>query len=304
MKMSMKHWFLLLVTATLFGSSFLFNNIAVSEIPPLSFAALRVGIAALFMVIVLIVTKHKLPPLGRAWWPLFVLGVLTSAVPYFTIAWGQARISSSLGGILFATIPVFTILIAPIVTDEGRITLPKLIGVVVAFAGVILAIGPGVLGGVSTQLAGAAMTLLAAFSYSMGSIYARLQGGLSPMVMATGQLLMASLILVPLSIMLDPPISLDVSGTVIAAVLAVALASTALPVLLMFWLVRNAGVTNTSNLAFFIPVAAVVLGAFALGEAIAPSTIAGFALVLLGALLATGTLVNFFARTARQQRRH
>lgn len=288
--MSAKHWAILLLTATLFGSSFLFLNIAVAVIPPLTLSALRVGIAAVFMGGVLLATGNRLPALGRQWGPLLVLGILTAAIPYFAIAWGQTRISSSLGGILFATIPIFTIVIVPFVTRDTELNLSRIIGVAIAFAGVLAAVGPSVSGGLAEQLAGALVTLLAAFCYAIGNIYARRQTGISPLVMTAGQLIMGSVILVPLAVGFDPAISLQMSPLIWACVLAVAIASTAAPVLLMFWLVRNAGPANTSNLAFFIPIAAVVLGTFVMQDAIAGSTWIGFAMILLGALLATGTL--------------
>lgn len=296
--MSAKHWALLLLTAALFGSSFLFIKIAVVEVPPLSLAAARVAIAAVFMVAVLLATGGRLPAPGRDWLPLFVLGGLTAALPYFAVAWGQTRISSSLGGILFATIPIFTMFIAPFIVKEERLTGAKLLGVSLAFVGVILAIGPQAFGGLTTQLAGAAVTLSAALSYALGNIYARLRRDLSPMVMATGQLVTGSVILVPLSLLLDQPVVLSLSAGVAASILAVALLSTALPVLLMFWLVRHAGATRASILAFFIPVAAVVLGASVLGEVIPAATFAGFAVIVVGALLATGTISRLIPRTA------
>lgn len=290
--MTLKHWGVLLLTAALFGASFLFIKTAVAELPPLPLAAARVAIAAVAMVAFLIASGGRLPPLGRGWVPLLVLGVLTAAVPYFAIAWGQTRIPSSLGGILFATIPIFTVVIAPMVTPEARLTPLRMLGVAVAFGGVVLAVGPGSLLGGSGQADGAFVTLIAALSYAVGNIYARMQTGLSPVVMAVGQLVTGALILVPLSLLVTPvPLAgLALSHAATGSVLAVALLSTALPVLLMFWLVRNAGATNTSIVAFFIPVAAVVLGAVVLSEPVTLATLGGFGAILGGAGLATGMI--------------
>jgi len=288
--MSLKHWIILLTTAAMFGSSFMFINIAVVEIPPLTLAAARVGFAAIFMLVVLFARGQRLPSSLSEWWPLLVLGLFTAAIPYFAIAWGQTRITSSLGGILFATIPVFTIVVAPFVIQEERITGTKLLGAALGLTGVIMSVGIGPTQGLEDQLSGAFVTLIAAISYAVGNIYARTKSGISPMVMATGQLICGSLLLVPLSPLLEHPFQLAPSQSAIVSVLVIAVICTALPVLMMFWLVRNAGVSNTSNVAFFIPVAAVLLGAILLKEPISALSIAGFGFILVGALIGTGKL--------------
>lgn len=301
------HWLIVLLTATLFGSSFLFIKLAVQEIPPLTLAAARVLIAAIAMTAVLFAVGRRLPALGRAWLPLLVLGVLTAAIPYVGIAWGQTRIESSLGGILFATIPIFTVVIAPLVTPEQRLHGWRLFGVGIAFAGVITTLGTQSLtaflfsasgSGGSAHLAGATVTLLAAFSYAIGNIYARIKSGMDPMVMASGQLITGSLVLLPIAFLLDPPVVAIPENTALYSTLALALLSTAAPVLMMFWLIRNVGATNASVLAFFMPVASVLLGALVLQETLEIHEVAGFALILLGALTSTGTLSRLVTRTA------
>jgi drug/metabolite transporter (DMT)-like permease len=297
------HWLIVLLTASLFGSSFLFIKLAVQEVPPLTLAAARVVLAAIAMTGVLYAVGGRLPALGRNWFPLLVLGVLTAAVPYAAISWGQERIEASLGGILFATIPIFTVVIAPMVTQETRLTGVRLAGVGVAFAGVLTTLATQAfntleIGGVSEHLAGAGATLLAAFCYAIGNIYARIKTGINPMVMASGQLITGSLVLLPIALLIDPPLVALPGDTALYSTLALSLLSTAAPVLMMFWLVRNAGATNASVLAFFIPVASVLLGTIVLHESLATHEIAGFALILLGALASTGTFSRLITRTA------
>lgn len=207
---------------------------------------------------------------------MLVLGLFTAAIPYFAIAWGQTRITSSLGGILFATIPVFTIVVAPVFIQDERITGTKLLGAALGFTGVIMSVGIGLAQGLPDQFSGAVVTLIAAISYAVGNIYTRMKSGISPMVMATGQLICGSFLLVPLSVLLEQPLQLAPSQAAIVSVLIIVVICTALPVLMMFWLVWNAGVSNTSNVAFFIPVAAVLPGAVLLKQPITALSISGF----------------------------
>lgn len=285
--MNARHWIVLFVTATLFGSSFLLNKIAVASVPPIWLAILRVVIAAIAMSAASVAFGARMPKFGKSWGPLFVLGLLTAAIPYVGIAWGQSHIPSSLGGILFATIPIFTALIAPLMVAEAPLTRLRVLGIGLAFSGVVLAVGTPQISGSQGQMAGALATLLAAFSYSLGTTYSRRHPELSPMVIATGQLVTGSLILLPFGLIFVPVSGIEVTAPAAAAVLAVGLLSTALPVLLLFWLIRNAGASNASVVAFFIPVAAVVLGAVVMAEPITAYTAGGFALILLGAVLTT-----------------
>ncbi len=153
------------------------------------------------------------------------------------------------------------------------------------------------LAGVGGQVAGALATLGAAFSYAMGGIYARTQAGLSPVVMAVGQLVTGSIILIALALALDAPWTLAPPVEAIGAVAAVAVVSTAVPALLLFWLIRRAGATNGSLLAFFMPVVAVALGAVVLGERLPWQAFAGLGLILLGAAAVNGR-IPFLAKAA------
>lgn len=289
-EMDYRKWSVLFLTAGLSGSSFFFIKLTVDSIPPLTLAACRSGLAAIIVYSLMRSSGYRLPAAGADWIPLGVLGVLTAAIPYTAIAWGQLLIDSSLGGILFATIPVFSVLIAPLFLEEESFTRGRLLGAGIGVSGVVIVIGPDVIYGLGSQVAGAAITLVAALSYAVGSIYARKQSRLTAIVMATGQLTVASLVLVILSMLFESPWSLSPTRQAILSLVVVAVFSTAITGFLFFWLIRNAGATNTSLLAFFIPVTAVILGTFALGESLAWPTLAGFFLILLGAATVTGRL--------------
>lgn len=297
--MTAKHWAVLLLTAGLFGSSFFFVKLATEGLPPLTIAAGRSVIAAMAVTLALYMSKTRLPRFGRDWVPLAILGLLTAAIPYIGIAWGQTLIDSSLGGILFAAIPVFSVVIAPVFLAEETFTPSRLAGALLGLAGVALVIGPAVEARMDAQFLGAAVTLGAALSYAFGGIYARTQYGTSPMVLAAGQLITASLVLVPLALLLDRPWTLAPDSVALASLAIVGLVATAVPVLLMFWLVRNAGATNTSLLALFMPLAAVFLGVVFLDEGIAGSAWIGLAAILTSAAIVTGTHTRLFRSRRR-----
>lgn len=283
-------WVMLLGTAVLFGSSFTFLKIAVAELSPLHLATARVTVAAVVLAGVLIVAGRRFPRDARSLGAIALLGILLAVVPYTAIAWGQTRIDASLGGILFATIPVFTAILSPLVPSEPPLTVRQIPGLTLAFLGVVLSIGPGALSELTAQVAGAAVTLLAALSYAVGTLYARSRAAMDPLAMSAGQLLTGALILVPLSFSLKGPLPAELASETVMATLAVGSVATAIPVLFMIILIGRVGATRTALLTYFIPVASVLIGVLALGERLPVLTLAGFGMILAGAV--------WFARAA------
>jgi len=290
--MAVRDWALLVLTAVLFGSSFFFIKSAIDAVPPATLAAGRAVLAVPIAWAFLRMTGGRLPPLGREWIPLAVLGVLTAAVPYGAIAWGQRHIDSSLAGMLFGMVPVFSVALAPLFLRDERLTAGRLSGAALGLGGVVLLLGPQAVAGLGDQIAGALVTLAAALSYALGGIYARRHKHIAPTVMAAGQLLTAALILLPFSLALDAPWTLAPPSAALGAVAAVAVLSTALPALLLFRLIGRVGATNGALLAFFMPVVAVVLGVALLGEDLPWTAFAGLGLILIGAAAVNGRLTR------------
>ena len=129
----------------------------------------------------------------------------TGAIPYVCLAWGQMHVQSSLAGILFGSVPLFTLMIAHFQTRDDRMTPLRIAGIVAGFAGVGAIVGPGALAGHDGQLVGESLILTGAACYGFGSVYTRANARHAPLVMAAGQNLCACAVLVPLSLALDAP---------------------------------------------------------------------------------------------------
>ena len=292
-KMDLTEWAMVLATGIFFGSSFVFINVAVESLPPLSVAAGRALVAGVAIWAFLRLAGERLPRPGRDWGPLLVIGVLTGAIPFAAIAVGQRFIDSGLAGILFGAIPVFAIFLSHFLVAGERLSADKLLGGFIGLAGVVIVIGPGALGGIGDQVVGQAVTLIAALSYTLGVIYGRLRPQVTPRLQAAGQNLGGALFLVPLSLAFDAPWTFSLSTDTLWALLAMGVLSTAIPALLLFRLVSNVGATNASLATFFIPVAAVVIGWAALGERLHWTALAGLAVILAGAAIVNGRLRVF-----------
>jgi drug/metabolite transporter (DMT)-like permease len=284
-RMGPQDWALLLGLSVLWGGSFLFVGIAVRELPPLTIVALRVAIAALALHGLLRAMGLAFPR-GRDVWLAFLgMGILNNAIPFSLIVWGQTQIASGLASILNATTPLWTVLVAHVFTRDERLTPLRLAGVVVGFGGVVGMVGPDALRAPGRDVVAQLAVLAAALSYAFAGVFGRRfkRLGVSPLATATGQVTASSLLLVPLALAVERPWSLPLpGGDTVAAVVGLAILSTALAYILYFRLLASAGATNLLLVTFLIPVSAIALGAVVLGEHLAPKHFAGMALIGLG----------------------
>jgi len=283
----------LILLSILWGGSFFFIEVLVDYWPPLTIVFIRVLLAALGLWAIVVVTKLPLPKTKQHWTALFVIGLINNALPFCLITWGQTQISSGLASIFNAMTPFFTVVIAGAVLADERITGKKLLGVLIGLAGAIILIGPGALKGLSGPVLGQLAVMGAAISYAVAAAYSRRfkAWGLSPLIVATGQVTMAALILLPLTIIIDRPWTLDMlPAAATLSIIALALASTVLAYILYFRLIDSAGATNAALVTFLIPVSAILLGVFILGETFTTMQAAGMGLIGLGLLVMDGRL--------------
>ena len=276
-------WGLLLGASVLVGSTFLFINIAVKEVSPVVIAALRALISAFICWIVMRAYGARLPRTWQGWRPLLLLGVLTCAIPFGTVAWGQQHIESGMGGILFGTMPILAVLLAPLLLAEETFTRRALIGGVVGFAGIILLMGPSVVANAGDQILGIVVTFLGPMSHTLGAIYTRRQTDLNPRAMVTGSMIFGSVVLVPLAFAVEAPLTLDPGVGAIAAIIATGV-FTGTGFCMYFLVISRVGAMRSSLVPLFFPVVAVVLGAVVLGERLPIEAFIGLALILAGAL--------------------
>lgn len=278
-------WGMLLALSGLWGGSFLFNRLAVAEIPTLTVVFARVALAALALLVVARLTGVTLPRDRASWRDWLVMGLLNNIIPFCLIVWGQRTIGAGLASILNATTPIFGVIIAHVFTADDKIAPTKAVGIALAFLGVVVLVGIDALIGVGDHLLAELACLGAAVSYGFSALWSRRFRGRPPITTAAGQLLCSTLVLAPAMLLLDTPWTQTMpSPTATAAVVALALLSTAVAYILFFRLNTLVGPTNTILVTFLIPPSAILLGILVLGEHLAPQHVAG--VILIGAGLA------------------
>ncbi|MBA3908745.1 MAG: EamA family transporter [Rhodobacter sp.] len=288
-------WLWLWALSLLWGGSFLFVELALAGLPPLTVVWGRVGLAALILWGVVRLRRTGGPP--REVWPaLLVMGLLNNAVPFTLFALAQGQISGALASVLNATTPIFTVLVAHLATVDERLGPARALGVGLGFSGVVVMLADGGMAGTRLALLAG---LGAALSYGLASVWGRRfrAAGLSPLTTAVGQVTASSLLLLPAWLLVDRPWALGWPGTgPVLAVLGLATLSTAVAYLIFFKVLASAGATAISLVTFLIPISAMGLGWLVLGETLEPQQIAGLGLVLLGLGVIDGRLMAEIVR--------
>ncbi len=294
-------WMILAVLSLMWGCAFYFLAIQLQELPPFTIVLLRCGLAALLLLGWAAITRLKLPG-PKLWLAFVVLALLNNVVPFVLYGFAQQHIASGLAGILNATTPLWGVLAAHVFTRDERATPAKVIGVLLGFAGVATMIGGDALGGIGGNVLAQAACLIATLCYALAAIWARrfVDAGVTPMGVATGQLVAATLVMIPLALIIDQPWTLPApSLPVVGAIIGMVLVSTVFAYVLYFRLVERAGASNSLLVTFTIPIVAILLGVILLGEVLLPKHIAGMALIAIGLAAIDG---RPWARLTRRSR--
>ena len=280
----------LLVLGGIWGASFLFMRVAAPEFGAIPLITARVGIAAIFLTAVLAQRGglgDLYPNAGR----LTLLGAVNSAVPFSLFAYAVLSVTAGFASVLNATSPLFGALVA-FMWLRDRPSATRIAGLIVGFGGVLVLVWgrlsvPGA-GGASAVLAG----LSAAVLYGISANYVKKRlNGVDPFVIATGSLIAASLLLLPLAILYWPETPPSRASWVSAVLLSVI--CTGIAYILYFRLLDRIGPAKTLAVTYLIPAFGVMWGHLLLHEPVTTSMVVGCAVILLGTTLATGMLSHW-----------
>lgn len=272
---------LLIFISFVWGSSFMAIKIGLRTFEPFSLAASRVFVAGVFMYLVSRIRGEIFPTDKRTLKLLAIMGFFGSFA-FILISWGQQYIASSTAGIMLAFGPLNLLFLAHFMTDDEKLSAQKLIGFGFGFAGVLALFGKVGLADIKDGALGIGALFIATICYALSMIYIRRLQGVSSINVATGFLLMAALVAVPISFLFDPPWSHQITFEGGAAVLFLGLMSTGLSSILLIILVKRVGATFSSYSNYLTPLVAVLWGVTFMGEKMTPATWLALALILGG----------------------
>ena len=287
--MSARDWGQLLRLGFLWGGSFFLARIAVADIPPLALVLYRVSIAAMVLHLWLRLRGISFAPVLAKPGSFLCLALLNNVIPFSLIFTGQTEIGAGLASVFYATTPLWTILVANLLTADEKLSAAKLAGVGLGIAGAAVMIGPGLLSNLGGPAWAKFAVIGAAISYAFAVVYAKRFKGISPTVIATGQLTFATVLMVPIVFLLYSPAEIITSSVPIwMAVLVLAVFTTAFAFILYFNLIASAGATNASLVTLLVPVSAIILSAVFLDERLEPFEFAGMASIMASLIIIDG----------------
>jgi len=272
--------------ALIWGSGFLWIKLALRGLSPveLTLARLVLGSAVLFAVIA--VRRGSLPRSPAVWGHITVAALFGNAAPYLLFAVGEQHVASSTAGMLNATTPLWTVVVALVTRHQRTISARQAAGLVIGFGGAVLIFSPWRTASPLAS-AGTIACLAAAASYGISYVYMDrflARRGIGPVALSACQLGAASgLLAITLAAIGAPSPRLD--ATVAASIVILGLAGTGAAYVLNYQIIASEGATVASTVTYLLPVVAIVLGVVVLGEHITLLVVAGIALILAGVAL-------------------
>ena len=273
---------LLGLLALLWGSSYILLKIAVETIPPITLIAVRVTIAAIFLTVVVAFSNNRFPRDAKTWRMLLLQSFFNSIGGWTLLAWGQQFIDSSLASVLNSTSPIFVFFFTFFITRHEATPPLRLIGACLGVFGVSLIVGTDALQGLGEQVLAQLAVLGGAMLYACAAIYGKRFSHLPPMITAAGTMLSASICLIPLSFLLEDPLSITPSINAVYAVLFLGVVSTGVALLIYFRLVTTLGSMGVASQAYLRTGVGVILGVTLLGEHITLVVGLGLIAAILG----------------------
>lgn len=293
------NWVRIIAVAMIWGSAFMTVSIALRDFDPLTLAAGRIVIGAGALYALLKARGERLPATSerKIWGFAIAIGLLSSAVPFMLLSWGQQHVPSAFAGMSMAALPIFVLPMAHFLVPGDTMSLRKTIGFGIGFVGTVWLIGPGSIAQMTsdTEALARMACVSAAVCYAVGSIVTRLCPPVNQLALSTAALIVAMVLLVPLALLVEG-VPQGISGRGWAAITYLGVVPTAVAFIIKVAVIRSAGPSFMTLVNYMVPVWSVLFGALFLSEALPPQLFGALAVILAGiAVSQAGTLRRLFA---------
>ena len=276
-----------ILTCLIWSTVWLFIKLGVRDVPPISFAAVRLVIAIAVMIPVTLATRAPLPRTWREWRLILSMGVILLGVNYALLFWGARFISSGLTAVLQSVTPAFALIFAHYLLHDEPITPRKLSGLAMGSVGIAVIYWDQLRFG-GRALSGSIAVTLSAIAVSFPYVMMRRHGRhLHPSAITSGQMVAAVVPLLALAMVVEGnPLEIRWTGTALVSVVYLALMGSVLGAWLNYWLLPRVGAVNLLVMGLIEPPIAMALGAWLLRERMTARTLIGSAIILLSVWLA------------------
>src|SRR3989304_2684101 len=292
--MKSKHWVVFITLGLIWSSSFLWIKIGVQEIGPMALVAFRMLFGALTAAGIAIYQKVEWPRDWKTWGIYAILGPASLAIPIFFISWGEQTIDSAVASILNATVPLFTIVIAHFWLHDDKMTAPKVLGLLIGFAGVVLLFSEDLLASKHLNVIGQLAVVLASLFYAWSAVFARkYTEHIKGVIRGALPLITAGLFIWIIGPITEKPFLIPALPLTWVAALWLGILGSGAAMIMFYYLLHEIGPTRTTLVTYIFPVGGVILGVLFLHEQLSWQLLAGTALII-GSLF----VVNYKPKTS------
>lgn len=281
------NYLLLLGIGIIWGSQFIFNNIAVSTLPPIAVATGRVLFGALTLACLSFIFQKKNAAAQAIKLSfsiklrLVLLAFFECVIPFFCIVWGQQYVSSSVTAILIGTIPLFTVLLVSLFVSSEIMTKKTFVSIFIGFVGLLILIYPTLSLSQFTHLRAEFFILCGAFSFAIALVLIRTMPPLPPTYLMKWTLAIATIPMIICLAIVDPHILSQINFKSFLAILVLGVFCSGAVLLMYATLISRAGATFTSLCNFLVPLFGTILGASLLGDKLHPNMIIALLVIIL-----------------------
>lgn len=281
-----KHFLLLLAISVIWGSQFYFNEIALAALPPLTIATVRSGFAALTVALIFHFSKERreaavLETRKIPFMTYFGIAVLDATLPFFLMTWGQRQLESGTAAILNGTIPLFALLLTPLLMAGTRLTLGNVLSISLGFVSVLVLNFASLQQGVGGNAVAMLAMLGGSACFAAGLVLIKRLNSPTFITTARNILIGSTLQLLPLALVVDRPWTLHWSPKVMGALLFLGAVNAGLAYLLYVVLIAKAGPTFASLSNYLVPMVGMGLGILLLGEPFHPISLVALAILFV-----------------------
>ena len=264
-----KHWIMISSLGIVWGSAFLFIELALQGITPFWLTSARIVFATILTFIIWLMRGGKLfKTEEKAWRRLGIIGIISTALPFQLISWGQQYVTSSFAGLAMASMPLFVLPLAYLFNTNEALDRSKFIGLIIGFLGIVILFSTDFTLGDDTSLItalGKLACILAAFCYASNSILMRKLPSIDHVGLAAVSLLIGSVWVVLWAITIEGPPP-NISTETLLILILLGLLPTAMANVIRIVLIREAGPVFLSITNYVVPLWAAMVGAFVLKE--------------------------------------
>ena len=289
--MSRQAWALLLLLSVIWGASFLFIEIALASMGPITLVFFRVAIASFALGLYAYLAGLSLPKELGFWRSVMVMGILNNAIPFCFIAYGQLSITGGMASIINANTAFFGVIVAACFLASERLSPRRLIGVLIGISGVVIVVGPSELLRFDVAQIGQLAVVIATLSYAFASVWGRLKlQGYNSTITAFGTSLCASFLLFFIMIFAEGVPSFAITPALIVVAIGLGVFGTAGAYMIYFKILAMAGASNLMLVTIIVPVFAVTLDAIVLRQWVSLQELFGFVIIAAGLAIMDGRL--------------